>query len=334
MTDTATDRYYWADGHKIALHPSPAWVAVHAPDAGMAAALDSSRESGGVMAIPDRNLILVRADAAAGLAPAARAEADQEPTTPVYETDTPEEVFLVPVGEVIVKFHGGMSDSAARDRITDMGADVVQTDYPEPGAYLISVGASGDSVELANALHEADDVEYAEPNFAQVVVQPGSVASGNGGAVLDRPVEVNLPVGDGSSFVGTLDGAAAPDPNLSSQWGLAKIRAAEAWAITSGVSTISVAVIDEGVDLTHEDLSLKLPGFDAYDGDNNPQPNGNDAHGTACAGIVAAVRDNGRGGAGVAPGCRVLPVRIAKGIRKRVLGHRQRQGGQRDPHRG
>lgn len=313
MTDTATDRYYWADGRKIALHPSPAWVAVHAPDAGMAAALDASGETSGVLALPDRDLILVKADAAA-LAPAGPAGEDRQPTTPVYETDTPEEVYLVPVGEVIVKFHDGTSAPAASGRIAAMGATVVQTDYPEPGAYLISVGASGDSVDVANTLHEAADVDYAEPNFAQVVVQPGPVSAGNGSALLDRPVEINLPVGDGSSFAGTLDGTTAPDPNLSSQWGLAKIRAAEAWAITAGVSTISVAVVDEGVDLTHEDLSLKLPGFDAYDGDNNPQPNGNDAHGTACAGIVAAVRDNGRGGAGVAPGCRVLPVRIAKGI--------------------
>jgi hypothetical protein len=113
--------------------------------------------------------------------------------------------------------------------------------------------------------------------------------------------------------------AAAPtatvsDPAFASQWNLRKIKAPEAWDISMGSSAISVAVIDEGCDLQHEDIAFKTPGYDAYAGDNTPQPNGNDAHGTACGGIVAMRPNNGRGGAGVAPNCKILPVRIAQGI--------------------
>jgi len=75
-----------------------------------------------------------------------------------------------------------------------------------------------------------------------------------------------------------------------------------------------VAVIDTGVDLAHEDLSL-VSGYDAvhFETDGGPSSRGaarGDAHGTACAGIVAAIRDNGMGVAGVAPGVRVMPVRV------------------------
>ncbi len=34
-----------------------------------------------------------------------------------------------------------------------------------------------------------------------------------------------------------------------------------------------------------------------------------DGHGTCCAGIVASVKDNNKGGTGVAPSCKIIPVR-------------------------
>ena len=81
-----------------------------------------------------------------------------------------------------------------------------------------------------------------------------------------------------------------------------------------GAPGISVAIIDEGCDLAHEDLVYKTPGYDAYDGDNNPSPLPADGHGTSCAGVAGAKANNAKGGAGVAPKCKILPVRIAKGI--------------------
>ena len=79
---------------------------------------------------------------------------------------------------------------------------------------------------------------------------------------------------------------------------------------------IIVAVIDEGVDLAHEDLNL-VEGYDAtYDSedpervDSHGGPNPWDGHGTACAGIVGAIQ-NQVGIVGVAPGVKIMPVRIA-----------------------
>ena len=78
---------------------------------------------------------------------------------------------------------------------------------------------------------------------------------------------------------------------------------------------IIVAVIDEGVDLDHEDLNL-VEGYDAtYDPedpervDSHGGPNPWNGHGTACAGIIGAIQ-NQVGIVGVAPGVKIMPVRI------------------------
>lgn len=90
-----------------------------------------------------------------------------------------------------------------------------------------------------------------------------------------------------------------------------------AWTITTGSSTIKIAVLDSGVDTLHEDLDFNLlPGFDGFaDSVNNtmgyPTPNySSDGHGTSCAGIIGAAADNGLGTAGVAYTSKMIPVRI------------------------
>jgi len=48
------------------------------------------------------------------------------------------------------------------------------------------------------------------------------------------------------------------DPYFSTQWGLTKIHAPEAWDITQGGPEIVIAVIDTGVDYSHPDLSQNI----------------------------------------------------------------------------
>ena len=92
------------------------------------------------------------------------------------------------------------------------------------------------------------------------------------------------------------------------------IKAEAAWSITRGSNNISVAVLDEGIDLMHPDLQANLlMGYDATvnpPGGANGSPWANNAHGTACAGIIGAI-NNTIGVVGVASGCRIIPVRIA-----------------------
>lgn len=86
-----------------------------------------------------------------------------------------------------------------------------------------------------------------------------------------------------------------------------------AWLYTTGSPNIKVAIIDSGVDTLQADLvASMLPGHDAVSDstDGYPTPRfPNDGHGTCCAGIVAATKDNNIGITGVAPDCKIVPVR-------------------------
>ncbi len=86
----------------------------------------------------------------------------------------------------------------------------------------------------------------------------------------------------------------------------------EAWDTVKARNDIIVAVLDTGIDRTHEDLvdASILPGYDAvtktagvYD----------DAvgHGTGVIGLIAATADNGIGIAGAAHGVTILPIKVS-----------------------
>jgi subtilisin family serine protease len=105
------------------------------------------------------------------------------------------------------------------------------------------------------------------------------------------------------------------DPTIN-LWHLQKIRAFEAWDLATGSSTVRVAVVDDAVRTTHQDLSANLlAGRDVANGDNDPNPpaakagNFSWSHGTHCAGIVSAVTNNGVGIAAIGYNVRLIPVK-------------------------
>ena len=118
--------------------------------------------------------------------------------------------------------------------------------------------------------------------------------------------------------------AATNDPLRSQQWGLDRIQAEAAWPVSTGAGAL-VAVVDTGVDLGHPDLAANIVGAGAdfvepagtctgnkRQGRTCVQDGAQDknGHGTHVAGIIAAATNNGVGVAGVAPGARILPVRV------------------------
>ncbi|MEQ9405837.1 MAG: S8 family serine peptidase [Cyclobacteriaceae bacterium] len=110
-----------------------------------------------------------------------------------------------------------------------------------------------------------------------------------------------------------------PDNNTNQDY-LEKISAYEAWDVTRGDDDITIAIIDSGLDLDHEDLVNSIwineadpidgtdndgngyvddyYGYDFADGDNDPNSDGSD-HGTRVGGLAAADTDNGVGISGV-----------------------------------
>jgi subtilisin family serine protease len=127
--------------------------------------------------------------------------------------------------------------------------------------------------------------------------------------------------------------AAAGDPLLDEQWALADpaaIGAKEAWTQSNGAGVL-VAILDTGIQLDHPDLAANVwtnPGEipnngrdDDADGivddvhganmfDHSANVDDDNGHGTHVAGIVAARQGNGVGGSGLAPGAKILPVKV------------------------
>ena len=112
----------------------------------------------------------------------------------------------------------------------------------------------------------------------------------------------------------------------NTEFPLIDIDAVGAWHFTLGDSSIVIAVIDDGIQVIHEDLdSTKFFAgwdfvgpwyFDKWDpilpdDDPNPHPRSIQAHGMCVAGIISADIDNGLGMAGIAPGCSLMRLKIS-----------------------
>lgn len=123
------------------------------------------------------------------------------------------------------------------------------------------------------------------------------------------------------------------DPFSYKQTYLENIRIPESWRISEGSSQIVVAVIDSGVDRTHEDLQGifwvnpkeisgnnfdddgngfidDVSGWDFVANSNNELPVNN--HGTMVASVIAAKKDNQLGLSGVAPHVKIMPLNVVK----------------------
>lgn len=103
--------------------------------------------------------------------------------------------------------------------------------------------------------------------------------------------------------------SAANDPLRGEQPNLSMVESDAAHLTATGAGAI-VAVVDTGVQASHPDLQGRLlPGHDFVDNDGVPQ-DAVDGHGTHVLGIVGAAENNGVGISSVAPGARLLPVRV------------------------
>lgn len=108
--------------------------------------------------------------------------------------------------------------------------------------------------------------------------------------------------------------AAATVPNDEfwgrQRWHYEMIQLPDAWDVTTGRTTVVVAVVDTGVRFDHGDLTPNLlqDGWDFIDDDADPTDQ--NGHGTHVAGTIGASSNDGRGVAGVAWSVRILPVRV------------------------
>ncbi|MCX6646742.1 MAG: S8 family serine peptidase [bacterium] len=181
----------------------------------------------------------------------------------------------------------------------------------------------GTSVEdMCEILKSDPRVKIAEPNFLV--------------HFCEAPYTPNDPMWENPN-----DADNDPRTTIWEQWGPAKLGASLVWNDTKGDEEVIVAVLDTGIRRWHEDLwdsvwinevEYQNPD-DGIDNDNNgwiddwwgwncwEQNNvpydidgSNVYHGSACAGVIAAMQDNGIGCSGLAPHVRVMAIRANCGI--------------------
>ena len=133
------------------------------------------------------------------------------------------------------------------------------------------------------------------------------------------------------NYVRHIDALPPDDPGLPRQWGLADVRAGDAWQSTTGSADVVIASVDTGVDLLHPDLVQNLwhnpgevPGNGVDDDANgyvddvygidaayhDSVPMDDYGHGTHTMGIAAAAGDNGVGVAGVGWHTKIMSLKF------------------------
>lgn len=187
-------------------------------------------------------------------------------------------------GQIVVKLRPGFGASDA-DSVAAAAGAVVREPLPVEGWYhLVAIDTATTVVEMRDALSADARVADAEPNYrCRLAAEPN-------------------------------------DPYYAQQWYLPFINMPAAWetAYVRDASNVRVAVVDSCFRTNHPDLGGRfVDPYDAADGDTDPNPPAEarpwSEHGTAVAGVIGAVTDNGAGVAGMCwGGVQIIPIKTWK----------------------
>lgn len=198
--------------------------------------------------------------------------------------------------EFTVQFKDGVTERQAEQIIGERGSRIL-SEQRTPGYYTVLVPGGRGLFEAIREFSDLDEVHFAEPSEIGF------------NTLAQFPSDPLFPLqwGLNNTGQGILGVTGIPDSDIDMP---------EGWNVLRGDPAVIVAVIDTGVDLDHLDLQANiLPrGGEDWDfadpADPVPEDEGPDAgHGTHVAGIVAAAA-NGVGVVGVAPSCRIMPLRV------------------------
>ncbi len=242
---------------------------------------------------PGRVLIHVTTDAHRSSALEKKWRTPGQPFTPVLATGLPGmDAELAAVGVTDVR--RALIDANRVELAQDLGLD---------RWYLADIAPGTDVELLATRLRALPEVEEAKPDWRAF---PASVPNDplhnqhwghdNNGQMLDFCWNC------GGHPAGSPVGTVGFDGNAETAWDAPS---------GYGSSSVVIAIIDSGVEAGHPDLR-QVAGFDYGSNDSNPDDNSaNAGHGTACAGVAAAIQNNGLGTAGIAGGASIMPLKVA-----------------------
>jgi len=287
--------YFWRGGKKMSIRRMPNKFTVRVRQGVNPETLSNKYNCRKCQSLDRQNLAEFETDGTRGLDDTLRSlqeDHDVEFASNVYRLDADPHSQLYPTDEITLQFKQEVSDEQIEAIIEDQGLEIVKEVKGLDKCWVVRLAPhlQKDSIVVANELQENEHVEVAEPNIA---------------------------IGLEKFYV--------PSDNLySDQWHLqhnggpqlsenSHVFAEGAWDITLGERSVVVAIMDDSVDLDHDDLAIEdkiVAPRDFKGSDFEPIPeSASDNHGTACAGVAVA-EENGQGVVGVAPGCSLMPLRM------------------------
>lgn len=191
-------------------------------------------------------------------------------------------------GQFIVHFKQSKSNAEA-NAWASANHTVLLKDLGHDHAFLFSCPSGRGCIDFANKIYAGGkgEVKFAYPNWLKPRV--GKQFTPNDARFADQWHLQNS---------GQLSGVPGADVNIT-----------PAWARVDGAG-VTLAVVDDGLEIGHEDLSANINSalnWDFVDNDKNPTAGD---HGTSAAGIAAAVGGNAIGVSGAAPKATLVGIRL------------------------
>jgi Subtilase family len=193
-------------------------------------------------------------------------------------------------------------------RVSDINAGSTSREYDSVQAYGPSARARSDMRTLAtryslrsvnswpiDALTVHCVVFAAQPNtnIDELIARMRS----------DKLVESVQPLNSFATLASAASGYSDPYFNLQSN--LQTLQVPQAQRVSRGAG-VRVAIIDTGIDVRHPDLQGRVQAQRNYVGAAQSEP---ERHGTAVAGVIAALANNKQGIVGIAPAAQLLALR-------------------------
>lgn len=212
-------------------------------------------------------------------------------------------------GELLVRFQPGVTPQVVEQHVQVGAASLDEllqqydvtaaervfaassSDMALNSVYKLTFAPDADMLALLAALSAESAIDFAEPNYLYQIQQTSDVAPS------DRLYKYQWGLHNPRSA----EGATRVD-----------IHAPEAWRLSTGADDLLIAIIDSGIDYTHEDLNdgRVRTDIDVDYVNRDDDAMDDNSHGTHVAGTIAAVTNNELGASGILWQAQLLPLKV------------------------
>lgn len=183
--------------------------------------------------------------------------------------------------DILVSFNENTPQGEITELISSYGYHVKRI-IERAGIYVIGIPKDTDPRHAAESFLNNPQVKHAQPNLI------GRITGSEDGYIQGIPDDLYFP----------------------RQWALKAMAVPYAWDKVTGSRSVTIAIIDTGVQANHPDLTGNIgQGYNFYRGDRDVTDyNG---HGTHIAGTIGAVTNNGRGISGINWRVNIMPLKVS-----------------------